>query len=158
MAAAPCLQPAGQERPGGAEQRRAGDPERDQEQAGQGAEVEADERRAEAGDRRLPLAADVEQPGMVGDRDREAGEDEIRGVEQREAERLARAEAARDQEPRRGERVLADAEHHEPGDQERRRDRRRRDEGKVGEARQLRRGHLSDHSGGSAPTCAVMRP
>ena len=29
------LQPAGQERPGGAEQRRAGDPERDQEQAGQ---------------------------------------------------------------------------------------------------------------------------
>ena len=94
MAAAPGLQPAGQERPGGAEQRRAErSPSGTSEQAGQGAEVEADERRAEAADSRLPLAADVEQPGMEGDRDREAGEDEVGGVEEREAERLAGAEA-----------------------------------------------------------------
>ena len=57
----------------------------------------SDERDAEARQRRLALAADVEQPGMIGDRDGEADEDEIGHVEQREAEPLAGAEAALDQ-------------------------------------------------------------
>ena len=71
-------------------------------------EGEADERHAEAADIGLPLAADVEQAGMEGDRDRQAGEDEVGGVEQREADALAIAERAVEHEPHGLERVLAD--------------------------------------------------
>ena len=129
VAAALGLQIAGNGGPGGAEGGRAEDPERDQQETRQEAEVEHDEGGAEAAEGRLTFAADVEQPGMIGDRDRKPGEDEIRRVEQREAEALARAEAALDQEPRRGERIFADAEHHEPGDEERRRPPRPRERG-----------------------------
>ena len=51
-------------------------------------------RDAEAGDIGLAVAADVEQAGMEGDRDRKAGEDEVGGVEEREADALGIAERA----------------------------------------------------------------
>ena len=55
---------------------------------------EADERDAEAGDIGLAVAADVEEAGMEGDGDGEPGEDEVRGVEEREADALGIAEGA----------------------------------------------------------------
>ena len=70
-------------------------------------EGEADQRDAEAAEIGLALAADVEQAGMEGDGDREAGEDEVGGVEEREADALAVAERALDQDaapPRAGSR------------------------------------------------------
>ena len=45
----------------------------------------------------LALGADVEQAGLEGERHREAREDEVGRVVEREAERLAAAEAADDQ-------------------------------------------------------------
>jgi hypothetical protein len=54
--------------------------------ARQEAEMQRDQRRAEAGDIALPLCADVEQAGMETDRDRKPGEDEARRVEQRIAD------------------------------------------------------------------------
>ena len=62
--------------------------------AGQEAEIERGERRAEAGDIGLALDADVEQAGVEADRDREAGEDEARRVIEREADAFEIAERA----------------------------------------------------------------
>ena len=62
--------------------------------AGYVSKRERDERHAEAAEIGLPLAADVEQPGVEGDRDGEAGQDEVGGVEEREADALAVAERA----------------------------------------------------------------
>ena len=73
---------------------------------------------AEAADIGLPLAADVEQAGVEGDGDGEAGEDEVGGVVERVADRLAVAERAVDQELGGLERVLADQEDDQPGDEE----------------------------------------
>ena len=80
--------------------------------------AEADQRDAEAADIGLALAADVEQAGMEGDGDGEAGEDEVGGVVEREADALAVAERAVDHEPHGLERVLADDEDDQAGDEE----------------------------------------
>ena len=85
VAAAPRLQVARDESPGRAEQGRGADAERDQQGRGQASEMQADERHAEPGKRRLAFSADVEQAGVVGDRDRKPREDEVRRVEEREA-------------------------------------------------------------------------
>ena len=87
--------------------------------------MQADQRRAQPAQGRLSLAADVEQPGMVRHRDRETGENEIGRVVEREAEPLAGAQRAAQQDGGRLQRVLADREHHEARDQERRDDRER---------------------------------
>ena len=55
---------------------------------------------------------------MEGDRHRKAGEDEIGGVEQREADACAAAEGALDQDDGGVERILADQQHDEAGDEE----------------------------------------
>ena len=143
VAAALGLQIAGHRGPGGAEGGSAEDAEGDEQEARQEGEIVDDERDAEARQRRLALAADVEQPGMIGDRDGEADEDEIRHVEQGEAEPLPGAEAALDQVARRSERVLADAEHHEAGDEKRRHHGDGRHENRVGPFGQVdRRAHF----------------
>src|SRR4029453_12825229 len=62
--------------------------------------------------------ADVEQAAMEGDGDGEPGEDEIGGVEQGESDVLAAAEGALEQDDGGAERVFADQEHDEAGDDE----------------------------------------
>ena len=89
-----------------------------QDRPGSQPQIEADQPDAEPAEIGLALAADVEQPGMEGDRDREAGEDEVGGVVERVADRLDIAEGAVTSSSHRLERVLADEEHDEPGDQE----------------------------------------
>ena len=115
------------------------DRERHHEQPGQPAEIEADQGHAEAADIGLALAADVEQAAVEGDRDREAREDEAGGVEQRVADRLAIAEGAEDQELDRLERVLAEEQHDQAGDQERRGEVEQRQQPEVHPGRQLTR-------------------
>ena len=105
-----CSQ-AGIERPGRAEQRRrrgwrAGASATHGRQRSSARQTSAD---AEAADIGLALAADVEQAGMEGDRDGEAGEDEVGRVVERVADALRRCRRR----PRPGccsacERVLAD--------------------------------------------------
>jgi hypothetical protein len=87
----------------------------------------------------LALAADVEQAAVEGDRDREPGEDEAGGVEQRVADRLSVAERAEDQQTHGFQRVLAEEQHDQAGDQERRRQVEERQEPEVHPARQLTR-------------------
>ena len=57
--------------------------------SGQEVEIEADERDAEAAEIGLALGADIEKPGMEGDREGKAGEDEVGRVEQRVADARA---------------------------------------------------------------------
>ena len=98
VAAALGLQIGRDQRPSAPTSAAASDGQRKGQPPGQHAvEGQADERHAEAGDIGLALAADVEQAGMEGDRHREPGEDEVGGVEQREADALAVAEGAVDQ-------------------------------------------------------------
>ena len=66
----------------------------------------------------LPLATDVEQPGMEGQRHGEAGEDQVGGVVERVADRLAVAEGAVDQHLHGLERALADDDDDQAGDEE----------------------------------------
>ena len=93
-----CRQ-AGMKRPGRAEERRRPGSASGSTTITRQARVErqGDQRDAEAADIGLALAADVEQAGMEGDRDGEAGEDEVGGVVEREADALGRAEGAVDQ-------------------------------------------------------------
>ena len=68
--------------------------QRDDDHHGQVAQRQADESDAQAAEIGLALGADIEQPGMEGDREGKAGEDEIRRIEQRVAEARAIAEGA----------------------------------------------------------------
>ena len=86
--------------------------------AGQEAEMKRHKRRAEAPDIGLPLSADVEQPGMKADRDRQPGEDEARRVEQRVANSFKVAERAEDEALDGLQRILANRQHDEAGDYE----------------------------------------
>ena len=70
----------------------------------------------------LALAADVEQAAMEGDRHGQAGEDEVGGVVERVADRLRRADRARDQQLERMERIDADDAHDDADGQEGERD------------------------------------
>src|SRR5262249_984242 len=69
-----------------------------------------------------PLAADVEQAGMEGDRDGKAGEDEIGGVVERVADRLGRADGADDEQPERVQGIDADDAHDDADGDEGKRD------------------------------------
>src|SRR5271165_6830113 len=80
--------------------------------------MERSERRPETGDIGLALHADVEETGVEADCDREAGEDETRRVIEREADALEIAERAGDENLHRLERVLADRQHDEAGNDE----------------------------------------
>ena len=157
-AAASGLQPARDERPGAAACGRPEHRERHHEQPGQPAKVKADQGDAEATDVGLALAADVEQAAVERDRDREAGEDEARGVKQRVADRLAIAEGAVDQKLDRLERVLAEEQHDQAGDEERRGEVEQRQQPEVHPGRQLTRarGHQTcfqalTHAAGARP-------
>ena len=63
----------------------------------------------------LALAADVEQPGMKGDRHGKAGEDEVGGVVEQIAPALERAHGALEHDPHGLERIFADDQHDQPG-------------------------------------------
>ena len=94
MAVALGLEIAGNGGEGRAEQRGGEDRDDDEAVAGQEAEIERGERRAQAGDIGLALDADVEEARVKADRDREAGEDEAGGVIEREADAFEIAERA----------------------------------------------------------------
>ena len=110
----------------------------------QPAEIEADQRDAEAAEIGLALAADVEQAAVERDGDREPGEDEARGVEQRVADRLLVAEGAEHQQAERLQRVLAEHDDDQPGDQEGRAEVQERQEAQIDPARQLTRAPPSE--------------
>ena len=118
--------------------------------------MQADERRAEAAERRLALAADVEQPGVEGDGDREAGEDEVGRVVERVADALAAAERAAQQHGAVASSGFSPmASTTRPADQERRDDGERRHEHQVGPARQRDRRALMPRA---PSTPAISRP
>ena len=130
VAAAPGLEPCRDQRPEGAESRRAkhcGGQCKRPVRPGHG---QKDKRDAKATHRRLTLAADVEQPGVIGDRDREAGEDEVGGVVEGIAPAIGRPECARDHHLQRHPRALTDQQDHRPRDREckHQRDQRRQNE------------------------------
>ncbi len=132
------LQPGRDERPERADHRRADDREREDQPPGQDVvEGERDDADAEAGDIGLALAADVEEAAVEGDGDRKAGEDEVGRVVEREADALAAAERAVDQDDRGAERVLADEEHDQAGDEEGDEQIDQRDQAVVGPGGQL---------------------
>ncbi len=158
VAAAPRLQPARDERPEAAEQRRRQDRERQDQRERQPAEVEADQRDAEAADVGLPLAADVEQAAVEGDRDRETREDEAGRVKQGVADRLAVAERAVDQELDRLERVLAEQQHEQARDEERRRQIEQWQEAKIDPGRQLPRARRHQRSASVSRPCLTLLP
>ena len=108
--------------------------------ARQPAQIDPDQPQPEPAQIGLPLAADVEQPGMEGQRHRQPGEDQVGGVVERVAHRLAIAEGAVDQGLDGLDRALADQDDDEAGDQERQRQVEQRQEAIVGPGGQLARG------------------
>ncbi len=77
--------------------------------------MKRDKRRAEPPDIGLALSADVEQTGVETDRDREPGEDKARRVEERVADSFEIAERAKDEALDGLQRILADRQHDEAG-------------------------------------------
>ena len=73
---------------------------------------------AEASDIGLPLNSDVEQAGLEAERHREAGEDEARRVIEGEADPFEIPERAGDQDLHRFQRILANREHDQAGNDE----------------------------------------
>ena len=107
--------------------------------------MERRQRRAKARDIGLALDADVEQPGVEADGDRKAGEDETGGVIERESDAFEIAEGAGDENLHRLERILADRQHDETGNDEGRGDIDERDQRDVGPdgQRPQRRAHAA---------------
>ena len=85
--------------------------------------MQAGDRRTESRDIGLPLAADIEQPRMDGDRHGQAGENEVCGVKQRVAPAIGRPESAAEHDGHGLDRVFPDEQHHEAGDEKRQDDR-----------------------------------
>ena len=85
MAAALGLKVGWNEGPARAEQRRANDGQRYDDHHRQETKRQAHQSDAETAQIGLALGADIEQAGMEGDGKSEAGEDEIRRIEQRVA-------------------------------------------------------------------------
>src|SRR4051794_14386493 len=137
VAAAPGLEPARDEAPDGAERGRGQDGERQRHGCREVAGGERHEREAETPDIGLPLAADVEQAGVIGHGDGEAGVDEVGRVVERVADRLAVAERAVDEELGGLERILADQEDDQPGDEEGEQEVEEGEQDVLGPARQL---------------------
>ena len=77
--------------------------------------MKSDKRRAEASDIGLALGADVEQARMETDRDGKPGEDEARRVEKRVTNSFEIAERAKDEALDGLQRILADRQHDEAG-------------------------------------------
>ena len=98
--------------------------------------MKADEGGTEPAEIGLPFRPDVEQAGLERQRDRKPGEDEIRGVVEREADRLTAAETADDERFRGRPRVDADRCHDETADHEGRGDAEERHQGYIGPTRQ----------------------
>ena len=132
MAVALGLEIAGNRGEGGAEQRAGEDRDDDQRRTGQEGQIERDERGAEARDIGLPLDADIEQPSVKTDRDREAGENKACRIIEGEADAFEVAERADDENLDRLDRVLADGEHDKPGNEECGGDIEQRDQRDVG--------------------------
>src|SRR5271163_668827 len=153
VAVALGLKVAGNEGERRAEQGGADDRDDDQRIAGQEAEMERRQRRAQARDIGLALDADVEQPGVEADRDRKAGEDETGGVIERESDAFEIAEGAGDENLHRLERILADRQHDETGNDEGRGDIDERDQRDVGPDGQgpQRRAHAATLPGRASP-------
>jgi hypothetical protein len=87
VAAASRLQPGGDQRPGRSDRRRGDDGDGVGQPPGQDmVEGQRDDGDSEAGDEGLAFPADVEQAAMERDRDREAGEDEVRRIVERVAD------------------------------------------------------------------------
>ena len=105
--------------------------------ARQPAEIDPDQPEPEPAQIGLPLAADVEQPGMEGHRHRQPGEDQVGGIVERVAHRLAIAEGTVDQGLHGLDRALAEQDDDEAGDQERQRQVEQRQEAVVGPGGQL---------------------
>ena len=155
VAVAVGLQVAGNGGECGAEQGGAEDRGEDESVAWQEAEMEGDERGAEARDVGLPFDADIEEAGVKADRDREPGENETRRVIEREADAFEIAERAGDEDLHRLERILADRQHDETGYDKGGGDVDQRDQRDVGPGRQrLERGAHAARS----LTPAIRRP
>src|SRR5471032_1963510 len=119
VAAALRLQIAGQEGPQRAKQRRAQHADGDQHPHRQRAvEGQHGERQAQARKVHLAFGADVEQASLHGDRNRQAGEDEGRGVEQRVAQGLGIDDGAVDQDAHRFDWDFAQQVDHQRGHQQ----------------------------------------
>jgi hypothetical protein len=119
VAAAIGLKISRDERPAGTERHRRHQAKRDKHDSRQiGIEQQHRERRAEAGDIGLPFAADIEEAGVKGDRDRQPGEHEVGGVVERVADRDRVIDGAPRHDAHRVDGVDADDEHHQAGDQQ----------------------------------------
>src|SRR5208337_3414922 len=155
VAVAVGLQIARDRGEGGAEQGGGDDRGHHQRISRQEAEIEGRKRGAEAGDIGLSLDPDVEEPCMEADGDREPGEDEAGRVIEGEADALEVAERAGDEDLHGLERVLADRQHDEAGNDEGGRDVDERNQRDVGPGRQglERRAHAA-----RSLTPAISRP
>ena len=141
MASAIGLQPTGDQRPERTERRRTQDAKRDHEESGQPVlQGQRDQQRTKAAEIGLPLTADVEQPCMEGDRDREAREDQTGRVIERIAQRALVNECAIDQDAQRLDWAFSNDEHDDRRHREGKREIHQRDQqvfdpcGKAGHA------------------------
>src|SRR5690606_2109509 len=98
------------------------------------------------------------QAAMKGDRDRQAGEDEIGGIIQREADAFAIAEGALDQQACGAQRTLADGEHDETRDQERHREIDQRDQAVIHPGGQFCVGYTHSAASLASSTPAIRSP
>ena len=137
VAATLGLQISRDQRPGRAQSRRADDREGQRQRPMRPGDRQANQRHAEPAERRLPLAANVKHARLEGDGHGEAGEDEVCGVVKRVAPAIGRADGAVDHDRHRLERVLADIEHDEAGNDEREKQVDRGDQGHIGPGRHL---------------------
>jgi len=76
--------------------------------------AETEESHSETAEVRLPLGADVEEPGVKRDCDGEPGEHEAGRVVQRVPDRFRASERSARQQPQRPPRILPDREHNKP--------------------------------------------
>ena len=140
MAAAIGLQPARHRRPDTAEQGSPDHRQRQQRIPGQ-QPVQCQDHKPdpEPADIGLSFAADIEQPGMEGDRDGKAGEDEIGRVIERVADGLVIAESPVEHDVQRFDRVFAERQDDKGGDRERGEDVQGRDNPDIDPFRKLDR-------------------
>ena len=119
--------------------------QRRQQQERQPVQEQAHQADPEAAYVALPLAADVEQSAMQRHRDRQRGEDEVGGVIERVAPRLAKAEGAAHQAHQRLHRAFAQHQDHDPRNRERRQQVDQRQQRGAGPARQAGAGIVGRH-------------
>ena len=106
---------------------------------GQEPEAEAHDRRTQPGEIGLAFAADIEEAGMEGDRNGKAGEDEIGGVVEQIAPALQAADRAFQHDPHGFERIFADDDNDQAGDEERHSEIEQRNERDIHPGREVHR-------------------